>query len=130
MDRDRTRLCKRSARRARRQPRQELDQRNLHPQHVRRLARLHGAATAPGAGARTAARHRRRTVMSSIDAAAPAATKPRVTRLDRPQCEDFLVHEARLLDDARFHDWLALFTADAWYWVPAQPNQASPRDTI
>ena len=23
-----------------------------------------------------------------------------------------------------------MFTADAWYWVPSQPNQASPRDTI
>jgi 3-phenylpropionate/cinnamic acid dioxygenase small subunit len=69
--------------------------------------------------------------MSSIDMeAAPAATKPRSARLDRAQCEDFLVHEARLLDEARFHDWLALFTADAWYWVPSQPNQASPRDTI
>jgi benzoate/toluate 1,2-dioxygenase beta subunit len=40
------------------------------------------------------------------------------------------VHEARLLDEARFHDWLALFTPDAWYWVPSQPNQASPREMI
>ena len=46
------------------------------------------------------------------------------------ECEQFLVHEARLLDDARFDEWLGLFTADAWYWVPSEPNQASPRDTI
>jgi 3-phenylpropionate/cinnamic acid dioxygenase small subunit len=46
------------------------------------------------------------------------------------QCEEFLVHEARLLDEGRFDEWLSLFTADAWYWVPSEPNQASPRDTI
>src|SRR5262245_28856225 len=51
-------------------------------------------------------------------------------RLDVRQCEDFLVHEARLLDDARFDEWLALFTEDACYWVPSEPNQASPRDTV
>jgi benzoate/toluate 1,2-dioxygenase beta subunit len=45
-------------------------------------------------------------------------------------CEQFLVHEARLLDEARFDDWLALFTEDAWYWVPSQPDQDNPRDTI
>jgi 3-phenylpropionate/cinnamic acid dioxygenase small subunit len=52
---------------------------------------------------------------------------------DRPdvrQCEDFLVHEARLLDEARFDEWLALFTEDAHYWVPSEPNQASPHDTV
>ena len=46
------------------------------------------------------------------------------------ECEQFLVHEARLLDEARFEDWLSLFTADAWYWVPAEPGQSSPHDTI
>ncbi len=50
--------------------------------------------------------------------------------LDVAACEQFLVHEARLLDEARFDEWLALFTADAWYWVPSQPDQKSPRDTI
>jgi 3-phenylpropionate/cinnamic acid dioxygenase small subunit len=50
--------------------------------------------------------------------------------LDVRQCEDFLVHEARLLDEGRFDEWLALFAPDAWYWVPAQPGQASPRDAV
>jgi len=50
--------------------------------------------------------------------------------LSLADCEQFLVHEARLLDDGRFDDWLALFTADCWYWVPSEPKQASPRDTI
>jgi 3-phenylpropionate/cinnamic acid dioxygenase small subunit len=44
--------------------------------------------------------------------------------------ERFLLHEARLLDEARWDAWLALFTADAWYWVPSQPDQASPHDTV
>jgi 3-phenylpropionate/cinnamic acid dioxygenase small subunit len=51
-------------------------------------------------------------------------------RLDERQCEEFLVHEARLLDEARFDEWLALFSEDACYWVPSEPDQASPRDTI
>lgn len=46
------------------------------------------------------------------------------------ECEQFLVHEARLLDEGCFDEWLALFTVDAWYWVPSQPNQANPRDTF
>ena len=46
------------------------------------------------------------------------------------ECEQFLVHEARLLDEGRFDEWLALFTPDAWYWVPSEPGQASPRDTV
>jgi 3-phenylpropionate/cinnamic acid dioxygenase small subunit len=50
--------------------------------------------------------------------------------LDVAACEGFLIYEARLLDEARFDEWLALFTADAWYWVPSQPDQKSPRDTI
>jgi ethylbenzene dioxygenase subunit beta len=52
------------------------------------------------------------------------------TAFGTAECEQFLIHEARLLDEARFDEWLALFTADAWYWVPAEPKQTSPRDTI
>jgi hypothetical protein len=47
-------------------------------------------------------------------------------RLDVRQCEDFLVHEARLLDEARFDEWLALFTEDTRCRVPSEPDQASP----
>lgn len=50
--------------------------------------------------------------------------------LSKEECEDFLVHEARLLDDARFDDWLALFVPNARYWVPSEPNQESPLDTV
>src|SRR3984893_3415053 len=32
---------------------------------------------------------------------------------------DFLYLEARLADEARYAEWLALWTDDAVYWVPA-----------
>jgi benzoate/toluate 1,2-dioxygenase beta subunit len=46
------------------------------------------------------------------------------------ECEQFLIREARLLDEGHFDEWLALFTSDAWYWVPAEPEQRSPRQAI
>jgi 3-phenylpropionate/cinnamic acid dioxygenase small subunit len=50
--------------------------------------------------------------------------------LDLHRCEQFLMHEARLLDEAKFDDWLALFTPDGWYWVPSEPNQDNPHETV
>jgi benzoate/toluate 1,2-dioxygenase beta subunit len=41
-----------------------------------------------------------------------------------------VLDEARLLDERRFRDWLSLFTADAIYWVPSQPAQASPHEEL
>jgi 3-phenylpropionate/cinnamic acid dioxygenase small subunit len=46
--------------------------------------------------------------------------------IDRAPFELFLIHEARLLDQRRFRDWMALFTEDGTYWVPAEPDQESP----
>jgi benzoate/toluate 1,2-dioxygenase beta subunit len=48
--------------------------------------------------------------------------------IDRVAFEDFLIHEATLLDARRFRDWMALFTDDGTYWVPAVPDQRSPFD--
>ncbi len=64
--------------------------------------------------------------ISSAAKRPPAAVEP----LDVARCEQFLVHEARLLDDARFDEWLALFTADAWYWVPIEAEQKNPHETV
>src|SRR5918995_6662495 len=64
--------------------------------------------------------------ISSAAKRSPAAVEP----LDVARCEQFLVHEARLLDDARFDEWLALFTADAWYWVPIEAEQKNPHETV
>ena len=36
---------------------------------------------------------------------------------------DFVVREARLLDDKRYAEWLDLWTADGIYWVPLTPEQ-------
>jgi len=49
---------------------------------------------------------------------------------DHETCEAFLIHEARLLDDGHFDEWLALFTPDAQYWVPSEPGQQSPYETV
>jgi benzoate/toluate 1,2-dioxygenase beta subunit len=56
------------------------------------------------------------------------APAPPATGLDRAAVEEFLVHEARLLDERRFRDWMELFAEDGTYWVPAVPDQASPFD--
>lgn len=37
---------------------------------------------------------------------------------------DFVEHEADLLDNRRFDDWLDLYSDDAVYWVPAAQDQA------
>jgi benzoate/toluate 1,2-dioxygenase beta subunit len=45
---------------------------------------------------------------------------------DRRAIEEFLIHEARLLDERRFEEWRDLFADDGHYWVPLKPDQASP----
>lgn len=59
-----------------------------------------------------------------------SAAARKAAALSRADAEDFLIHEARLLDEARFDEWLALFTPEAHYWVPTQPGQASALDTV
>jgi benzoate/toluate 1,2-dioxygenase beta subunit len=48
--------------------------------------------------------------------------------LSRAHFEEFLFHEARLLDERRFRDWMGLFADDGTYWVPAVPSQKNPFD--
>ena len=79
---------------------------------------------AKGSNQRIAAPSRRR-VTPPRGRAQPASAA-----LDLHRCMLFLEHEARLLDEAKFDDWLALFTADAWYWVPSEPDQNNPHDTV
>jgi 3-phenylpropionate/cinnamic acid dioxygenase small subunit len=61
---------------------------------------------------------------ASSRAGAPAA----VASVDRTPIEQFLIHEARLLDERRFREWMELFAEDGTYWVPAVPDQESPFD--
>ena len=46
------------------------------------------------------------------------------------ELETLIEDEAALLDDARWEDWLALFTPDAWYWVPHRPDQPDPFEEV
>ena len=43
--------------------------------------------------------------------------------------EQFLYHEARLLDSQQYEAWLDLFTEDATYWVPLEQGQQEPYET-
>lgn len=44
--------------------------------------------------------------------------------------QQFIYHEARLLDERRWDDWLALWTEEGMYWIPQAHDQASPYDHI
>ena len=43
--------------------------------------------------------------------------------------EQFLYHEARLLDTQQLEAWLDLFTDDATYWIPLEKDQKDPLQT-
>lgn len=43
--------------------------------------------------------------------------------------EQFLYHEARLLDTGQLEAWLELFTDDATYWLPLEREQKDPFET-
>ena len=47
-------------------------------------------------------------------------------QVERPEIEDFLYREARLLDTRKFEEWADLFTDDAIYWVPAGRDDIDP----
>jgi len=49
---------------------------------------------------------------------------------DQHRLEQFLFHEARLLDQRRLDDWMALWTEQGMYWIPQQHDQQSPHDHI
>jgi len=44
----------------------------------------------------------------------------------RERIEDFLFHEAKLIDEHRYDEWLALWTEDCLYWVPCNSDDADP----
>lgn len=56
----------------------------------------------------------------------PAQASPELQRA----VEQFLYQEARLLDERRFDEWLALWTPDGRYWVPRHHDQANPFEQI
>ncbi len=40
---------------------------------------------------------------------------------------DFVIHEARLIDQHRFEEWLNLYADDAYYWMPLEWGQTDPK---
>lgn len=48
----------------------------------------------------------------------------------RESCRRLLEQEARLLDEGRFEDWLALYAPECLYWVPATPEAGDPRREV
>lgn len=49
---------------------------------------------------------------------------------DERAVEKLLQTEARLLDEGRYADWLALYAEDCEYWVPATPAQTDAREQV
>jgi 3-phenylpropionate/cinnamic acid dioxygenase small subunit len=52
-----------------------------------------------------------------------------VSAQDHQAVVEFLYREARLADEARYAEWLALWTDDAVYWVPASTDPAADPET-
>ena len=44
----------------------------------------------------------------------------------REEVIDFIYSEARMLDEGRFTEWLALWLEDGHYWMPLNYDQSSP----
>lgn len=52
------------------------------------------------------------------------------TAQQRQAVEEFLYHEARLLDTRRWREWQKLFTDDALYWIPGSLEDYDPRHHV
>ncbi len=50
--------------------------------------------------------------------------------LSRSEAEDLLYREARLLDDLRYQDWLAMLDENATYWIPCNGEGKDPNREI
>ena len=49
-----------------------------------------------------------------------------MTAPSRDDLVDFVYHEAFLLDEGRFDEWLDLFAPHGHYWMPLEPGQTDP----
>lgn len=50
--------------------------------------------------------------------------------LSREAAERFVLLEGRYADESRYDEWLALWTEDAVYWVPANLDDYDPNDRV
>jgi 3-phenylpropionate/cinnamic acid dioxygenase small subunit len=63
--------------------------------------------------------------MSAVAESTMAGKRPDIKEL-----EQFIFHEARLIDEQRWEEWNALFTEEGEYWVPASPHQADAKNHV
>lgn len=70
--------------------------------------------------------------MTTSETAVGATAIANIADVGRPQVEDLLYLEARLLDEWRLDEWLQLYTRDARYVVPATdtPDGDPDRDLV
>ena len=61
-----------------------------------------------------------------VEQAQKAAMAPAVGLETQHAVEQFLYLQAEALDERRWQDWLALFTRDGTYWMPADPAHDDP----
>lgn len=50
--------------------------------------------------------------------------------LSRAAAEELLYAEARLLDERRHEEWLALYADELLYWIPCNSDDRDPRSSI
>lgn len=85
-----------------------------------------GASSAVEAGSAVDdALYRRLAEMAAARTEEPGPGRPEL----RAAAEQALFHEARLLDDRRYRDWLDRFTPDCVYWVPLDLG-GDPREQV
>ena len=63
--------------------------------------------------------------MEALHDGVDAGERP-VSAPTRDGVVDFVYHEAYILDEGRFDDWLALFAPHGHYWMPLEPGQTDP----
>ena len=100
---------------------------------ARKTARVAAKPAKRGAAKSTRqspARATRQTAAGSSRAASSGAARGNANAALLKELEEFVVNEARLLDERRFEEWEGLFTEDGIYWVPAKPDQESPRNHV
>ena len=50
-----------------------------------------------------------------------------MSTISRDNLVEFVYREARLLDELRYEEWLALYADEAHYWMPAEWQQTDPK---
>ncbi|MCB5364710.1 aromatic-ring-hydroxylating dioxygenase subunit beta [Pusillimonas sp. CC-YST705] len=66
----------------------------------------------------------------TFDHSVEAVSSPELSFETVQGIQQFLFHEARLLDERRLDEWLALWTPDGRYWVPRIHGQENPFEHV